>query len=227
MLKTIAVDDEPLALLILENYCHKNAEVELVKTFTNLKDAAKYLRQFPVDFLLLDIQISRTNGMEFYKNLEDKIPVIFTTAFSEYAVDGFNVSAVDYLLKPFDYERFSEAVQKVKKMYQEAGNEEQSFLSIRADYKLHKIAFQDIIYIEGLDDYVKINLIDQTKIVAKISMKSLLEKLPSNLFVRTHRSYIVQINRVNSVQNKTLFLDEIEIPIGETYKNQVMQYFKF
>ncbi len=227
MLKTIAVDDEPLALLILENYCHKNAEVELVKTFTNLKDAAKYLRQFPVDFLLLDIQISRTNGMEFYKNLEDKIPVIFTTAFSEYAVDGFNVSAVDYLLKPFDYERFSEAVQKVKKMYQEVGNEEQSFLSIRADYKLHKIAFQDIIYIEGLDDYVKINLIDQTKIVAKISMKSLLEKLPSHLFVRTHRSYIVQINRVNSVQNKTLFLDEIEIPIGDTYKNQVMQYFKF
>ena len=112
MIKVIAMDDEPLALMVIENYCSRNEHVELVKTFSNLKDAQKYINQFPIDLMFLDIQISRTNGMEFYKNLEKKIPVIFTTAFAEYAVDGFNVAAIDYLLKPIDYDRFEEAVNK-------------------------------------------------------------------------------------------------------------------
>lgn len=227
MIKAIAIDDEPLALMVIENYCARNKEIELVKTFSNLKDAQKYINQFPIDLMFLDIQISRTNGMDFYKNLNKKIPVIFTTAFAEYAVDGFNVSALDYLLKPIDYERFEEAIHKAvlilvdKKLAQS-----EDFLMIRADYKLNKIAYNDIVYIEGLDDYVKIHLIDQKKITARISMKSILEKLPENLFVRVHRSYIVPLKKVKSIQNKILYLDQIEIPIGETYRNSILDLFK-
>lgn len=227
MIKAIAIDDEPLALMVIENYCVRNKEVELVKTFSNLKDAQKYINQFPIDLMFLDIQISRTNGMDFYKNLNKKIPVIFTTAFAEYAVDGFNVSALDYLLKPIDYERFEEAIHKAvlilvdKKLAQS-----EDFLMIRADYKLNKIAYNDIVYIEGLDDYVKIHLMDQKKITARISMKSILEKLPGNLFVRVHRSYIVPLKKVKSIQNKILYLDQIEIPIGETYRNSILDLFK-
>lgn len=131
MIKVIAIDDEPLALMVIENYCSRNEHVELVKTFSNLKDAQKYINQFPIDLMFLDIQISRTNGMEFYKNMEKKIPVIFTTAFAEYAVDGFNVAAIDYLLKPIDYDRFEEAVNKaVLILVDKKLNEDKEFLTI-------------------------------------------------------------------------------------------------
>ncbi|WP_313386353.1 LytTR family DNA-binding domain-containing protein [Chishuiella sp.] len=227
MIKAIAVDDEPLALIVLETYCKRNNEVELIKTFSNLKDAQKYINQFPIDLMFLDIQVSRTNGMEFYKKLENKIPVIFTTAFEEYAVDGFNVSALDYLLKPIEYERFEEGICKAKNSL---GNNkvknENDFLSIRADYKLNKIYYDEIEYIEGLDDYVKIHLSDNKKITARMSMKSLLEKLPDNLFIRVHRSFIIPTKRIKSVQNKSIFLENKEIPIGDTYKSLVSDIFK-
>lgn len=227
MIKAIAVDDEPLALVVIENYCSRSTAIDLVKTFSNLKDAQKYMNQFPVDLLFLDIQISRTNGMDFYKNMEKKVPVIFTTAFAEYAIDGFNVSALDYLLKPIEYERFEEAVNKaVLILVDKKLAEDQDFLTIRADYKLNKIAYDDIVYLEGLDDYVKINLIDGKKITARISMKSILEKLPENLFLRVHRSYIVPIKNIKSIQNKVLYLDELEIPIGDTYRVSVLEKFK-
>ena len=227
MIKAIAVDDEPLALMIIENYCSRNKNVELLKTFSNLKDAQKYINQFPIDLLFLDIQVSRTNGMEFYKNLDKKIPVIFTTAFAEYAIDGFNVSALDYLLKPIEYERFEEAIDKAKLfLVDKKLAEDSEFLSIRADYKLNKILYDDIVFIEGLDDYVKIHLIDNKKITARISMKSILEKLPEKLFIRVHRSFIVPLKKIKSIQNKVLYLNNQEIPIGDTYKNSVSDMFK-
>lgn len=224
MIKAIAVDDEPLALMVIENYCARNEHVELVKTFSNLKDAQKYMNQFQIDLLFLDIQISRSNGMDFYKGLEHKVPVIFTTAFSEYAIEGFNVAALDYLLKPIEYERFDEAIQKAvliivdKKLV-----EDQNFLTIRADYKLNKIPYDEILYLEGLDDYVKIHLNDGKKITARISMKGMQEKLPDHLFLRVHRSYIVPLNKIKSFQNKVLSLGEIEIPVGDTYKSIVAE----
>ena len=226
MIKAIAVDDEPLALMVIENYCSRNENIELVKTFSNIKDAQKYINQFPIDLMFLDIQISRTNGMDFYKNLEKKIPVIFTTAFAEYAVDGFNVSALDYLLKPIEYERFEEAIHKaVLILVEKKLAEDQDFLTIRADYKLNKIAYDEILYLEGLDDYVKIHLADNKKITARISMKSILEKLPDHLFIRVHRSFIVPLKKIKSIQNKVLYLDNQEIPIGDTYKNSVLEIF--
>lgn len=224
MIKAIAVDDEPLALMVIENYCARNEHVELVKTFSNLKDAQKYMNQFQIDLLFLDIQISRSNGMDFYKGLEHKVPVIFTTAFSEYAIEGFNVAALDYLLKPIEYERFDEAIQKaVLIIVDKKLAEDQNFLTIRADYKLNKIPYDEILYLEGLDDYVKIHLNDGKKITARISMKGIQEKLPDHLFLRVHRSYIVPLNKIKSFQNKVLSLGEIEIPVGDTYKSIVAE----
>lgn len=227
MIRAIAIDDEPLALMVIENYCARNNHIDLVKTFSNLKDAQKYINQFPIDLMFLDIQISRTNGMDFYKNLEKKIPVIFTTAFAEYALDGFNVSALDYLLKPIEYERFEEAINKaVLILVDKKLAEDSDYLTIRADYKLNKILYDDILFIEGLDDYVKIHLIDNKKITARISMKSILEKLPEKLFIRVHRSFIVPLKKIKSIQNKVLYLNNQEIPIGDTYKNSVSDMFK-
>ncbi|MBO6211941.1 LytTR family DNA-binding domain-containing protein [Algoriella sp.] len=227
MIRAIAIDDEPLALMVIENYCARNSHIDLVKTFSNLKDAQKYINQFPIDLMFLDIQISRTNGMDFYKNLEKKIPVIFTTAFAEYALDGFNVSALDYLLKPIEYERFEEAINKaVLILVDKKLAEDSDYLTIRADYKLNKILYDDILFIEGLDDYVKIHLIDNKKITARISMKSILEKLPEKLFIRVHRSFIVPLKKIKSIQNKVLYLNNQEIPIGDTYKNSVSDMFK-
>ena len=223
MIKAIAVDDEPLALMVIENYCARNEHVELVKTFSNVKDAQKYLNQFPVDLLFLDIQIARTNGMDFYRSMEKKIPAIFTTAFAEYALEGFNVAALDYLLKPIEYERFEEAINKaVLVIVDKKLAEDKEYLSIRADYKLNKIAYDDILYLEGLDDYVKIHLTSGKKITARTSMKSILEKLPQNIFVRIHRSFIVNTKHISAVQNKFVQIGEHQLAIGETYKN-VMQ----
>lgn len=227
MIKAIAVDDEPLALMVIENYCARTEQVELMKTFSNLKDAQKYLNQFPVDLLFLDIQISRTNGMDFYRNMEKKIPVIFTTAFSEYALEGFNVAALDYLLKPIEFERFEEAIKKaVLVILDKKLTEDTEYLSIRADYKLNKIKYDEILFLEGLDDYVKIHLKDGKKITARISMKSILEKLPEHQFTRVHRSYIVNRKYVTSTQNKIIYLEEFQIPVGDTYKTVVQDLIK-
>jgi len=176
MIKAIAIDDEPLALKIIAHFCDEIDFIQLEKTFTKPSEAIKHLKKFPVDLLFLDIQMPSKNGLDFYKMLEQETMVIFTTAYSEYAVEGFNVNAVDYLLKPFSFERFQIAVQKA----QNENNFRQSVsvqtqLLIRADYKLNKIDFEDILLIEGLDDYVQIHLKDKTKIVARLSMKSILE----------------------------------------------------
>lgn len=220
MIKAIALDDEPLALRIIEIFCHQTDGIILEKTFTAQNDALKYLRNYPVDLLFLDIQMPKRNGLDFFKNLEYKPAVIFTTAFSEFAVEGFNVSATDYLLKPFTIERFTQAVNKVKsELAFRKSAVIQDFMLIRADFKLHKINFSDIVYIEGLDDYIQIHLTDKPKIVAKCAMKSVLEKLPETEFVRIHRSFIVPINRIKSVTGKSVLIDEISLPIGETYKD--------
>lgn len=227
MIKAIAVDDEPLALMVIENYCARNEHVELVKTFSNVKDAQKYLNQFPIDLLFLDIQIARTNGMDFYRSMEKKIPAIFTTAFAEYALEGFNVAALDYLLKPIEYERFEEAINKaVLVIVDKKLAEDKEYLSIRADYKLNKIAYDDILYLEGLDDYVKIHLTSGKKITARTSMKSILEKLPQNVFVRIHRSFIVNTKHISAVQNKFVQIGELQLAVGETYKSVIQDLLK-
>ncbi|RQO30199.1 DNA-binding response regulator [Taibaiella sp. KBW10] len=226
MIKAIALDDEPLALKIITHFCDAIDFVSLEKTFTKQAEAIKYLNKYPIDLIFLDIQMPAQNGIDFYKMLETDPIVVFTTAFSEYAVEGFNVNATDYLLKPFSQERFEQAMEKVRNEFNYRKNQSvQSHLMIRADYKLYRIEYSDILYIEGLDDYIQIHLIDKPKIVARFSMKNIMEQLPDALFVRVHRSFIVPVKRVASVQHKSLQIGTATIPIGETYKEDIQKYF--
>ncbi|MCX8531983.1 LytR/AlgR family response regulator transcription factor [Chryseobacterium luquanense] len=220
MIRAIALDDEILALRIIENYADKIENLTLEKVFNKQSDAQKHLNKFPVDLIFLDIEMPAKNGLDFYKNISQNTKVIFTTAYSEYAVDAFSVNAVDYLLKPFSFERFKTAVEKVKSNTE---NNDAKHLSIRADYKLHKINFNDIQLIEGLDDYIQIHLKDSTKITARSSMKSILEKLSEKDFVRVHRSFIVPVNDIKTIVNKNIHIGDFIIPIGETYKEEVMK----
>lgn len=222
MMKAIAIDDEPLALKVIEHFCRQTEAIELEKTFTNTAEALRHLKKFPVDLLFLDIQMPGKNGIDFYRQLDNDIMVIFTTAYSEYAVEGFNVNAVDYLLKPFSFERFLTATDKaVKETRSRQATGEQNHLLIRADYKLHRIEFDDIILIEGLDDYIRIHLKGKSTITTRISMKSILEKLPATTFLRVHRSYIVPLRKIKTIYNKTIQIDDFVIPIGDTYKDEI------
>ncbi|MGQ3087915.1 LytR/AlgR family response regulator transcription factor, partial [Flavobacterium sp.] len=188
-------------------------------------EALRHLKKFPVDLLFLDIQMPGKNGIDFYRQLDTDIMVIFTTAYSEYAVEGFNVNAVDYLLKPFSFERFLTAIDKAsKEIRARHATGEQNHLLIRADYKLHRIEFDDITLIEGLDDYIRIHLKEKSTITTRLSMKNILEKLPQNTFLRVHRSYIVPLRKIKTIYNKTIQIDDFVIPIGETYKEEISKF---
>lgn len=224
MIRAIAIDDEPLGLKIISHFCENIDFISLEKTFTKQSEAIKYLKNYPVDLLFLDIQMPNKNGIDFYKMLENDPMVIFTTAYSEYAVEGFNVNATDYLLKPFSEERFLIAVQKAKNEFQFRQNlSVQTHLMIRADYKLHRIEYNEILMIEGLDDYIQIHLADKSKIVARLSMKGILEKLPEKDFVRVHRSYIIPVKKVKTIVNKNIQIENFIIPIGDTYKEEIQK----
>jgi len=225
MIKAIALDDEPLALKVIESFCGRVDYIQLEKTFTQTNEAHKYLRKQPVDLIFLDIQMPTQNGMAFYKAIEQDTMVIFTTAYSEYAIEGFNVSATDYLLKPFSFDRFLMALEKAKSQYEiknQVQNIEQNYLFIRADYSLNKILISEILFIEGLDDYLKIYIENQKTIVARMTMKSILEKLPAAEFARVHRSFIVPISKINKIRNKVIFIKEEEIPLSSTYEQEFL-----
>ncbi|MFT3794988.1 LytR/AlgR family response regulator transcription factor [Flavobacterium sp.] len=220
MIRAIALDDEPLALKVIESFCERVGYIHLEKTFTKTAEAHKYLRKQPVDLIFLDIQMPTQNGMEFYADIEQNVQVIFTTAFSEYAVEGFNVNATDYLLKPFSFDRFVQATGKVKHIHdsRNQGQTAEQYLFIRADYSLNKILISDISFIEGLDDYLKIHISGQKTIVARMTMKTILEKLPATEFVRVHRSFIVPISKIDKVRNKIIYIGEEEIPLSASYE---------
>lgn len=226
MIKAIALDDEPPALSILENFCGRVEFVDLVKTFTNPEEALKHVNKFPVDLLFLDIRMPSITGLQFRKLIPRDMMVIFTTAYSEYAVEGFNVNAVDYLLKPFTFDRFLKAANKANEYYKFYHNHEsaiQQYMFIRADYSLVKIVLEDILYIEGLDDYLKIHQAGKKPIVARMTMKVMLEKLPGMAFARVHRSFIIPLARIEKVRNKTIFIGETEIPIGSSYEKMFFE----
>ena len=228
MMTAIAIDDEPPALKLMEHFCGKTAGMQLEKTFTMPGEALKHLQKFPVDLIFLDIQMPSVNGIDFYKQVKQDTMVIFTTAYSEYAVEGFNLSAVDYLLKPFTFARFQQAVAKASEYYnyrKQAGHDTHKFLFIRADYSLLKIALGDILYVEGLDDYLKIHLAGSHPVVARMTMKALLEKLPVNDFIRVHRSYIVPFGRIESYRNKIITIAGVEIPTGSSYEQNFLNHF--
>lgn len=233
MIKAIAIDDELLALKVIESFCAKVDFISLEKTFHKPKEALRYLEEYPVDLLFLDINMPSMTGIELFRSVTQRTMVIFTTAYSEYAVEGFNLNAIDYLLKPFTFERFQQGVNKAHeylKIQQPNDAETPSYLYIRADYRLHKIPLTDILFIEGLDDYLKIHIINAKSsvtqsIVARMTMKTMLEKLPAKDFVRVHRSFIVPFSRIENVRNKIISIGEEEIPIGVSYEKTFFENF--
>lgn len=227
MITAIAIDDEPPALKVVEVFCADFDFIALQKTFTRTDEALKHLRKYPVDLIFLDIQMPSLSGIDLYKSMEQQIPVIFTTAFSEYAVEGFNLNAVDYLLKPFTRERFAQAVHKAADYIRHNRQSDNSdYLFIRADYNLHRIALRDIEYIEGLDDYIRLHLQDQKPVIARMTMKSIAEKLEGKDFIRVHRSYIVPLARIHQVRNKVIRIGDREITIGSSYEEAFFAKFK-
>lgn len=218
MVRCIAIDDEPLALQLINEYCSKISFLKLEKVFTNTDEANAYLQENPVDLLFLDIQMPDINGMQFYKNLVTKPPVIFTTAYKDFAAEGFNVDAVDYLLKPFEYNRFLKACYKANEYLEFLSTQELQLNSIfvKVNYEIMKINLKDIELIEALDDYIKI-YIKPTPVLTLMTLKSIQEKLPQRDFVRVHRSFIVPLAKIEKFSKTKLWIVGKEIPIGSSY----------
>jgi DNA-binding LytR/AlgR family response regulator len=227
-LTAIAIDDEPPALQVLEHLCAQRGDIELVKTFTRPTEALKHIHKFPVDVVFLDIKMPSMSGLDLAKEIPETTQVIFTTAHSEYAVEGFNLKAADYLLKPFSPERFEQAINKVlhtSELLRSSRQKSSGHMLIRADYSLIKVNFTDIKYIEGLDDYVKIHQSIGKTIVARLTMKKLLERLPANAFVRIHRSFIVPLDKIVSVRNKVVYLSDLELPLGSSFEAEFIKIY--
>jgi DNA-binding LytR/AlgR family response regulator len=224
MINCIAIDDEPLGLMLLEAYCAQFKEISLLKSFTNLSEAISFLSKNEVDLLFLDVQMPDMNGIDFFKTYGVSKMVIFTTAYSEYAIDGFNLNAVDYLLKPFDYERFSLACQKATRIHQNKqvqSDRNVQFITVKSEYKIMNLAVDRIVYIESKDDYVKLFLNDGKFLMSKITTRGMLSKLPDSLFIQIHRSYIVNKNYIQSVSATQLVIQQKEFPIGKKFKENV------
>ena len=222
------IDDEPLAAGLLESYVAKTPYLNLTGTYNSAITAMRDLRDNPVPLLFLDIQMPELSGVEFAKILPKDTKIIFTTAFPQYALEGYKVNALDYLLKPLSYEDFLRATEKAQDWYnilqkREAYNDDR-IMFIKSEYKLLRVCFDDILYVEGLKDYVRICLKNGEKIMSLMSMKKLEDYLPHPEFLRTHRSYIVHMPEVRSIDRFRIVFGDVFIPISDNYKEEVQQY---
>jgi len=221
MINCIALDDEPMALEVINSHAWQLPYINLTHTFTQISAAQKHLRKYPVDLIFLDINMPDMNGIDFYKNIAQDTMVIFTTAHSEFAVDGFNVHAIDYLLKPIEFDRFKTACDKAENYIEYLKNsniEEKNSLYVRSQYSLVKILFSEILYIETMDDYIKIHRKQNETVLTLSSMKKIMDKLPIDMFVRVHRSFAVAIDCIESISSKNILINKSEIPIGRSYE---------
>ena len=226
ILKCIAVDDEPLALDLLKDNIKRIGYLNLVASFSNGAEALNYLSSNKVDLIFLDIQMPKLTGIELSKKLNQHQMVIFTTAFEHYAVESYSLNAIDYLLKPIDYTRFEKACEKAydaDKMKEIALKNQ--YIIISSEYEKIKIDHKDILYIQGMKDYVKVYLTNKSKpILTRMNLKTIFDTLDSNHFARIHKSYIINLSKVDRVKGNTLQLGENTIPIGVAYK-QVKIFF--
>jgi two-component system, LytTR family, response regulator len=225
MLRCIAVDDEPLALGLLTDYIRKIPFLELVATCGDAFEAADALQRFAVDLIFIDIQMPGLTGLQFIQSLPKRPMVIIVTAYKKFAPEGFDLDVVDYLVKPMGLDRFMKACYKAQELYQlrsaPAGSAAAAadFFFVNVDYSLVKVLFADIVWIEGSGDYVKIHLRSAAKpLLVRTSAKTLEAELPADRFLRIHKSYIVAISSITAVRKNSLFIGELELPVGETYR---------
>ena len=226
MIRVIAIDDEPLALQQLTAYIGKVPFLELVAQCESAIEAVDVLNRETVDAIFCDINMPDLNGMDFVKSLAVPPLIVFTTAYSEYAVEGFRVNAVDYLIKPFGLQDFMRAANRIRERKEERGERsEEDFIFVKTDYRIVKVTIADIRYVEGMSEYLKLHLDSQPKpVITLLAMKSLEEKLPTN-FMRIHRSYIVNLDKIVEVNKNRVILDnDTNLPIGDSYKEQFNRY---
>lgn len=229
ILNCIIVDDEPLAAELLASYVHRTPFLHLTGAYNSAVAAIKPIREDRIDLLFLDIQMPELSGIEFASLIPKTTKIVFTTAFSQYALDGYKVDALDYLLKPISYEDFLKSANKAYYWHAEHSKQQiytqDRFMFIRSDYKLIKIDFDEILFIEGLKDYVKIYMDnDRAPVMTLLNMKKLEESLPQPEFLRTHRSYIVHMPRIEQIDRFRIVFGSYFIPISESYKEEVQHY---
>jgi len=219
--KCIIVDDEPIARELLQKYIKQCPLLELINTFKNSEEAMHGLMLEDADLIFLDIEMPGINGIQFYKSLRNPPYVIFTTAYSEYAVEGFNLDAIDYLLKPFPYERFLQAVNKATdKLITTKSQEHCNFLLFKSDKKIYRIEIEKIKYIEALGDYIKVHCQEKTLIVYD-TLKNIFKKLPDNDFIQVHKSFIVPISKIEVIKGNMLVIEQNNIPVGPSFKKDL------
>lgn len=230
-IKCLAIDDEPLALKQISSYIDKIPFLETVGLCQSAYEAMEYLEKNEIDLMFVDINMPDLNGMDFVKSLTVKPQIIFTTAYSEYAIDGFKVDAIDYILKPISYETFLKSANKAKTWFETNQKQAETIqttkdcLFVKSEYKLIRIMLADIKYIESANEYIQIHLVNDQPVTTLIRLKSMEEQLPKDKFMRVHRSFIVNLDRVTEIErNRIIFDHKVYIPIGDQYKENFQAF---
>ena len=229
MLRCLAIDDEPLALELLEDNISQVPYLKLEGKCSNALEALKFVQGHTIDLIFLDIQMPGLTGLQFIQSLTQKPMIILITAYEKFALEGFNLDVIDYLVKPVPLDRFIKACNKAWELYnlraKRAENPsfvEPEFLFVNVEYSLLKVEFADILWIEGLKDYIRIHLRNSSKpVITRMSMKAVEEELPSSKFIRVHKSFIVSVSAITSVRKNSIFIGVEEIPVGDNYKDAV------
>lgn len=241
MVRCIAIDDEPLALRQIKSYIERTESLSLVATCRSAIEAQQILEEQKIDLIFVDINMPDLNGIDFVRSLAGNYYVIFTTAYSEFALEGFKLNAIDYLLKPFTYDEFTKAIQKVVSLVDlvnrchaaenamaanEAESADKEYISVKADYKTQLVRIADIVYLESASEYVRLHIEGSATITTLFRLKNMETTLPQDSFLRVHRSYIVNLKRISSYTKGRIFLDNGEyIPLGENYKERFFEHF--
>lgn len=241
MVKCIAIDDEPLALRQIKSYIERTEQLELVATCRSAMEAQRVISERPIDLIFVDINMPDMNGLDFVRALTSSHYIVFTTAHSEFALEGFKLNAIDYLMKPFSYDEFMKATQKVISLVDlverchaaenaiaqnEAESSGNEVISVKADYKTQLVKVADIVYLESAGEYVRLHIEGSSTITTLFRLKNMETSLPQDIFLRVHRSYIVNMKRISSYTKGRIFLDNGEyIPLGENYKERFFEVF--
>ncbi len=230
LLKCIAIDDEPLALKLISGYVSRFPFLQLVNTFEDAISGAEFLKTNPIDLLFIDINMPDITGIDLVRSLEVKPMVIFTTAYKNFAFEGFELEALDYILKPIDFTRFEKAVEKAVDYYKyktkPTTDQADESLYVYSEYRMVKVDLNTIEYIESMEDYIKIHVTNAKTVLTLMPLKKVLEKLPADKFQRIHRSYIVPVGKIRSIQNRKVKLTDIELPVSESYLDFVRNWMK-
>jgi two-component system, LytTR family, response regulator len=226
-IRCVTIDDEPLALVLMKEYISRIPALKLVGSFDDAIAGSEFLRHNKVDLLFLDINMPDISGLELAQKLDHKPMIIFTTAYKEFAMEGFELSAVDYLLKPITIDRFTKAANKaieILKLKKTTVKDDDEALFVRSEYTLVKIPLSSIEYIESVQDYLKIHQTGARPVMTLMTLKSIIDKLPPEKFRRIHRSYVVPLSKVTSVGQRKLFIGQTELPISDTYYNEIKEW---